>query len=101
MANISNNEQHWKLFLSMLNEIRKEKNIKLEDLSAATGYSVPSLSRFFKGVHSPGLDVFINVARALRVNFFFEDKESVTDLSVIFNKAMDKLGRNPENLNLN
>jgi transcriptional regulator with XRE-family HTH domain len=77
----------------LLKEIAKEKKITQQEISDKTGMAQPAVSRFFKHKSSPTLSTFIDVARAVGVNFFFEDKESNSDLSKAFERAMDSLGR--------
>ena len=38
------------------------------------------------------------LAKALKMNVFFEDQESKTELNVIFERAMESLGRRPDKL---
>jgi hypothetical protein len=39
------------------------------------------------------LPTFLEIAKSIEVNFFFEDKESKTDLNLAMEKAMETLGR--------
>lgn len=55
-------------------------------------------NRIFQLKYSPTLTTFIEIANAIGVNFFFEDKKSKTDLSQIFEAAMTELGRRTEKL---
>lgn len=99
--NIENNEQHWKLFVSLLKEVAVSKGIKDSKIAELTGYSPSTIGRIFKLDFCPKLSIFIDIMRALELNIFFESKDSDTDLSIAFNKAMDKLGRNPNSIRQN
>lgn len=94
------NEQHWKIFVLLLKEIAIEKigNGWQTELANRTNFTQSNISRMFGLKYSMSLPNFIIIARALNVNFFFEDKDNQTDLPALFNIAMDKLGRRPENL---
>ena len=48
--------------------------------------------------YAPNIDTFLKVAKAIEVNFFFEDRESKTDLNLAMEKAMEQLGRRVEKL---
>ncbi len=83
----------WKILVQLLKEIADEKGISQMVIADRTGYTQSNISRIFSLRYTPRLDVFLNIARAIDVNFFFEDKESKTDLSVLFERAMTELGR--------
>lgn len=95
------NETDWQFFVLLLKEIATTKGIDHEDIANKTGLKRPNVTRFFALNHKPNLDIFLQVAKAIGVYFFLEDKEQKSDLSICFNRAMDKLGRNPEKLNKN
>lgn len=40
----------------------------------------------------------VQVANAIGVNFFFEDRESLSDLNLAFERAMEQLGHRPDKL---
>ncbi|RSC96038.1 helix-turn-helix domain-containing protein [Tenacibaculum singaporense] len=101
MQNIQNNEQHWKLLVSLLKEIASSKGIKDSKIAELTGYSPSTIGRIFRLDFCPKLSIFLDIMRVLEVNIFFESKDSETDLSIAFNKAMDKLGRNPDTTSQN
>ena len=98
MNNQPNNEEHWKLLVLLLKEIAKEKNISQEMIAEKTGLLQSNVSRVFSLLYVPRLDTYLKIANAIGINFFFEDKESNTDLSVMFERAMTELGRRPNNL---
>lgn len=97
MSNNNTNE-YWKVLVLLLKEIADEKKISQGDISAATGLLQSNISRFFSLKYKPTLDTFLQVAGAIKVNFFFEDKENKTDLNKCFEKAMTELGRRPDKL---
>ena len=94
------NEQQWKLLVLLLKEIAIEKHGKgwQTYLSENTPFAQSNISRMFGLKYTPSFKNFLIIAKALNVNFFFEDKESKTDLNECFEKAMTALGRRPENL---
>ena len=98
MDNKKNQNEHWKVLVLLLKEIADQKGISQNEISERTGMLQSAVSRFFSLKFKPTLDTFLQVAQALKVNFFFEDQEGKTDLNIAFEKAMTELGRRPENL---
>lgn len=99
MANHSSRENgQWQLLVLILKNIAEDKGITQQQIADETGLHQSSVARFFKAKFKPGLDVFLEIAKAIRVNFFFEDKEGKTDLNMVFESAMEQLGRRPDNL---
>lgn len=98
---ISSNEQQWKLLVLMLKEIADKKQISQLEIAEKSGLIPSNVSRFFALKYCPNLNTFLLIAKSVGVNFFFEDKDSITDLSVIFERAMTELGRRPNNLPTN
>lgn len=90
--NNKQNEQ-WKLLVLLLKEIAESKGVTQQQIAEQTGLVQSNVSRFFSLKYKPNLDVFLQIAKAINVNFFFEDKDSKTDLNVLFEKAMDTLYR--------
>ena len=45
--------------------------------------------------------LILKISKAIGVNFFFEDKESKTDLNQAMEKAMEALGRRVDKLSKN
>ena len=100
--NIDNKEnEQWMLLVLLLKEIAESKGITQQEIADKTGLLQSNISRFFALKDKPTLDTFLQVAKAVKVNFFFEDKESNTDLNQCFENAMEKLGRRPDNLSKN
>ncbi len=99
--NHNQNNQHWKVLVLLLKEIATEKGISQSDIAERTGYTQSNVSRVFSLKYKVRLDIFLDIAKAIGVNFFFEDKESETDLNKCFEKAMEQLGRRPDKLNKN
>ena len=85
--------EEYKILVQLLKEIAKEKGITQETIAKRTGYAQSNISRIFSLKYTPLLEVFLNIAKAIEVNFFFEDKEGKTDLNVLFERAMTNLGR--------
>ncbi|MDD4439633.1 MAG: helix-turn-helix transcriptional regulator [Tissierellia bacterium] len=91
----------WQLFVLMLKEIATEKGITQEIIAQRSGLIQSNVSRIFALKYKPTLDTFLQVAKAVGVNFYFEDKESNADLNTCFERAMESLGRRPDKLNKN
>ncbi len=51
-----------------LNELRTEKNISLEDLSAETNISKHDLNLYEKGITRPDTDDFIALGKAMKIH---------------------------------
>ena len=92
------NEQHWKLLVLVLKKIAEKKGISQQEIADKTGLKRPNVNRVFSLKYCPELRTFISIAKAIEVNFFFEDKEGTTELSEIFEKTMEELGRRPDKL---
>lgn len=96
MKNHSSRENgQWQLLVLLLKEIAESKGITQQQIADDTGLIRSNVSRFFSLRYKPTLDTFLQVAKAVKVNFFFEDKESKTDLNICFEKAMAQMGRRP------
>lgn len=98
MNNKKPNEQHWKLLVQLLKEIADEKGITQLEIAEKTGLLQSNISRAFSLSVIPRLDTFLAIAKAIEVNFFFEDKKGITDLTMLFERAMSELGRRPDKL---
>lgn len=101
MKNTQNsNEQHWKLLVLLMQQIAIEKyGVGYQTIIAEkTDLKQSNISRIFSLKYAPSLKNFLTIAKAIKVNFFFEDQESKTDLNVMFERAMESLGRRPEKL---
>ena len=90
--------EHWKVLVLLLKNIAEEKNITQQEIAKRTGLIPSNVSRLFSLKYCPSMIIFLSVANAIGVNFFFEDKEDKTDLTIAFEKAMTELGRRPEKL---
>ncbi|MGK3946031.1 helix-turn-helix transcriptional regulator, partial [Streptomyces caeruleatus] len=86
-TNQNQNEQ-WMLLVLLLKEIADKKGITQGQIAEQTGLIQSNVSRFFSLKYKPTLDTFLQVAKAVKVNFFFEDQEDITDLNQCFEKAM-------------
>jgi transcriptional regulator with XRE-family HTH domain len=93
MAENKNQNEQWMLLVLLLKEISEQKGITQNQIAEQTGLIQSNVSRFFSLKYKPTLDTFLQVAKAIKVNFFFDDQESKTDLNLAFEKAMVELGR--------
>lgn len=100
-VNLINQNEQWMLLVFLLKEVADSKHISQNDIAAITGMKQSAVSRFFSLKFKPTLDTFLQVAKAVKVNFFFEDQESTTDLNLAFEKAMEALGRRADRLSKN
>lgn len=91
-------DNHSKLFIQLLEEIRLQKGISRYKIAKDTGLNETTIKRTLDYENEPLLPNFLAIAKVLGVNFFFESKDSDIDLNKSFQDAMDKLGRNPNNL---
>ena len=98
MDNKKNQNEHCKVLVLLLKEIADQKGISQNEISERTGMLQSAVSRFFSLKFIPTLETFLQVAQAVKVNFFFEDQEEKTDLNIDFEKSMTELGRRPDNL---
>ncbi|MGV8914366.1 MAG: helix-turn-helix domain-containing protein [Kaistella sp.] len=98
MINQTNQNEQWKLLVLLLKEFANQKSLTQNDLAELTGMQQSAISRFFLLKFKPRLDIFLLIANAVGVNFFFEDKNSESELNIDFEKAMTTIGRRPENL---
>ena len=98
MVQNKNQNEHWKMLVLLLKEIADQKGISQNEISEQTGMLQSAISRFFSLKFKPTLDTFLQIAKAVKVNFFFEDQENETDLNIAFEKPMEQLGRRPDKL---
>lgn len=97
-AKDNDEESEWKKMVLLLKEIAESKGITQNEISNKTKLLQSNISRFFSLKYKPTLDTFLQVAKAIKVNFFFEDQEEKTDLNLAFERAMTELGRRRNNL---
>lgn len=97
IENTNQNEQ-WVLLVFLLDEIRKQNNLSINDIAERTETAQGHVSRFFSAKYEPKIGNFLKYAKAVGVNFFFEGKKSKTDLNLAMEKAMETLGRRPDKL---
>lgn len=91
------NEQHWRLLVLILRKVAESKGISQQEIANRTEMLRTNVNRVFQLKYCPKLDTFILIANAIGINFFFEDKDSTTELNDIFESAMTELGRRPDN----
>lgn len=97
-ANNKNQNEQWMSLVLLLKEIAESKSITQGQIADKTGLIQSNVSRFFSLKYKPNLDTFLQVSKAIKVNFFFEDQESKADLNQCMEKAMEHLGRRIEKL---
>lgn len=83
MSNQNQNEQ-WKLLVLLLKEIADSKGISQIQISEIAQIEQSTVSRMFGLKFKPTIDTFLQVAKAINVNFFFEDKDDKADMNVVF-----------------
>lgn len=98
MNDQNNQNEQWKLLVLLLKEIAESKGITQNEIAEKSEMHQSHVSRFFALKFPPNLNTFLKVAKAIKVNFFFEDQENKTDLNVSFEKAMEQLGRRADKL---
>lgn len=98
MSQNQNYNEQWKLLVILLEELRQQKKISILNIAEKSGMLPTHVSRFFSCKFEPKLGTFLKISKAIGVNFFFEDKESKTDLNLAMENAMEKLGRRPDKL---
>jgi len=98
MNNTSKKNNDWQLLVSLLSELAKQKGISHQAIADASGLKRSNVSRVFSLNYAPNLTTFLSIARAVGVNFYFEDKASDSDLNAAFERAMESLGRRTEKL---
>jgi DNA-binding phage protein len=93
--NHNTKEQQWQLLVLLLKEIAIQKHGTgwQTHLAKETHFSQSNISRMFGLKYTPSFKNFLIIAKALKVNLFFEDQESTTDLNKAFESAMEALGR--------
>lgn len=96
--NKNNQDQQWKLLVLLLKEIADSKGISQNQISEIAQIEQSTVSRMFGLKFKPTIETFLQVAKAINVNFFFEDKDGRADMNIVFEKAMTALGRRPDNL---
>ena len=90
-------DNQWKLLVLLLQQIAEQKGLTQQQIAEKSEMHQSHVSRFFALKYAPNMDTFLKVAKAIEVNFFFEDRESKSDLNILFEQAMTKLFRRPNN----
>lgn len=82
-----------------LKDIRKEKNITLQELAEAAGVTKGMLSQVENNRSIPSLTVFLNIVKSLNVdiNDFFKDFNTRQESKVIFKKKQQYQAFEKEN----
>lgn len=90
-------EEHWKVFARLLKHTAESKNISIAGLARDTEMSRSTINRFFNLEFCLRFDYVLRIMKALELNIFIETRDSDTDINKLFEKAMDDLGRRPDN----
>jgi DNA-binding phage protein len=98
MSQNKNQNEQWMLLVLLLKEIAEKKGVTQGQIAEQTGLLQSNISRFFSLKYKPTLDTFLQISKAIKVNFFFEDQESKTDLNEAMEHAMEELGRRANKL---
>ena len=100
--NMTNQNPHpdtWKVLVLILKGIAAKKGISHYTIAEKTGMHQSSVNRFFNLHYKPRLDLFLDIAKAIGVNFFFEDQDNTDiDYNRLMEEAMAELGRRPDKL---
>lgn len=94
-------KQHWKVLILLLKEVAIDKGITQQQIADRTGLQKSNVSRVFTLKYKPNLELFLNLAQAVGVYFFFEDKDGNSDLAKCFQRAMNELGRRTDDFPMN
>jgi DNA-binding phage protein len=99
MTEIRNpHEDTWRVFVLFIKEIADKKGITSEVIAERTGLYSINVRRMFQLKYCPSLENWLKILKAVEINIYFEDRNSKTDMNVLFEKAMYELGRRPEKL---
>lgn len=66
------NSNNHKLLVMELKKISESKGITRREIANRTGLLESNVSRFFSLRHKPRLDIFLEIAKAIGVNFVIE-----------------------------
>lgn len=98
MAENQNQNEQWMLLVFLLDEIRKQKGLSINDVAERSETPQGHVSRFFSCKFEPKFGNFLKFSKAIGVNFFFEDQEGKTNLTLATEQAMEQLGRRDDKL---
>jgi DNA-binding phage protein len=98
MIQKQNQNEQWMLLVLLLKEIAGQKSISINEIAEKANMEQSSVSRFFSLKFKPTLHTFLEIAKAIGVNFFFQDQNGKSDLNTAMERAMDQLGRRIEKL---
>lgn len=91
-------DNQWKLLVMLLQQIAEQKGLTQQMIAEKSEMHQSHVSRFFALKYAPDIRTFLKIAQAIQVNFFFEDRESKTNLNLAMEKAMEELGRRVDKL---
>ena len=70
--NSNNQNGQWQQLVLVLKEISESKGITRREIANRTGLLESNVSRFFSLRYKPRLDLFLEIAKAIGVNFVIE-----------------------------
>ncbi len=91
------NEEKWQSLVLVIKQIAKDKGITNAVIAEKTGFQQSNVNRMLNAKYPPKLDNFITLCQTVGITLFFEDKEGNTDLNLAMEKAINELGRRPNN----
>ena len=94
-------DNQWKILVLLLQQIAEQKGLTQQMIAEKSEMHQSHVSRFFALKYAPDIRTFLKIAQAIQVNFFFEDRESKTNLNLAMEKAMEELGRRVDKLHKN
>jgi DNA-binding phage protein len=97
MSNQNPHPDAWKILVLLLKGIATKKGISHNTIAEKTGMRQESVNRLLNAHFRPRLDLFLKIAGAIGVNFFFEDQDDTDiDYNRLMEEAMTELGRRPD-----
>ncbi|MCY7291358.1 MAG: helix-turn-helix domain-containing protein [Ferruginibacter sp.] len=69
-VNQTNQNEQWTVLVLLLKEIAEIKGITHTTIAEKTGFHRSNVSRFFSLKHRPDLHIFLEIAKAIEVDFF-------------------------------
>lgn len=83
MTNNQNNKDgQWKFLVLLLKEIAEQKNLSAYKIAQLTGIHRSTIGRIFELEFQPKLGMFLDIAKAVGVNFFFEGPGNKEELTI-------------------
>ncbi len=80
----------------LIKKIAESKGITQLEMSEKSGIAQSNVSATFAGLRTPNLSTFVKLCSAVGVRIFIEDRDEQSDLSKLFQEAMDEVGFDPQ-----